>query len=733
MELLTRWAQAAEQFWYPIPGRADLGCYGTGYNAWGVQTNQKYLSALAVLAAERNPPPGLGRQWALDRALAALRFSLASHVSGSLTCTDGTQWGNTWISALGVERMMHGVDAIEAHLTDADRNDLRRVLTSEADWLLTSHRKGSHQGVFGDVWNSSGKNVPESNLWNGCLLWRAAVACPEHPRAADWREQAHRFLLNSVSVPADASDETVLAGKAVKDRFAGANFFPHYALDHHGYLNVGYMVICVSNAAMLHFGLKTKGLPRPDTLDHHEANLWNVLRRMLFSDGRLARIGGDTRVRYAYCQEYLLPSLFYAADRLGDAHAMDLAGKLLELFDRESGFNGDGTFFGRRLADLREQSPYYYTRLESDRACVLSQAIAFAPLTEALPRPREDFESSVAGYWVEPEHGAVMHRSRTRLASFAWRAQGLTQGLCLPPGESSLAEWRQNLCGQVTFLGDQTDLGAACPPERRLVRHDIQTFPGGFLTAGAVVEGDKLTLPEGWQGSDSAMHQIVFAALPDDRTVLGLQHCRAGNRRAYLAEVKGLRLNVPNDLYNDFRRTLTTTNGRTVLESPAPTNEVMDLDSRWVSVDGRLGAVTLYGAASLHVSRSRQRRGGKYRSLHVEEICAPCRVGTHEAAAGEVILDCAWAVLSGADAQTTAEFAERNSTAAIPNLPADVRGLRVCVSDGRWYVLLANFGERPASVPAGSLTPAGPLMDMRGKPVTGPVTIPPGQAVFFER
>jgi len=202
----------------------------------------------------------------------------------------------------------------------------------------------------------------------------------------------------------------------------------------------------------------------------------------------------------------------------------------------------------------------------------------------------------------------------------------------------------------------------ACPPERRLVRHDVQTFSGGFLTAGAVVEGDKLTLPEGWQGNHSAVHQIVFAALPDDRTVLGLQHCRVGNRRAYLAEVKGMRLNVPNDLYNDFRRTLATANGRTVLGSPAPADEVRNLDSRWVSVEGRLGVVVLHGDSSLHVSRSRQRRGGKYHSLHVEEICAPCRVGTHEAAAGEVILDCAWAVLSGADAAATAEFADRDDS-----------------------------------------------------------------------
>jgi len=38
-----------------------------------------------------------------------------------------------------------------------------------------------------------------------------------------------------------------------------------------------------------------------------------------------------------------------------------------------------------------------------------------------------------------------MHRSANRLASFAWRAHGLAQGLCVPPRDSSMAEWSLNL------------------------------------------------------------------------------------------------------------------------------------------------------------------------------------------------------------------------------------------------------------------------------------------------
>ena len=136
LKLLKGWAEASEKYWYPIPGRDGLGCYGTGYNSWGVQTNQKYIGAMATLGTN-------GHQRALERALAALRFSLAIHVSGDLPCMDNTRWGHTWISSLGIERMMHGVYLLMPHMTDADKAALRRVLTSEAHWLAHDYARGS--------------------------------------------------------------------------------------------------------------------------------------------------------------------------------------------------------------------------------------------------------------------------------------------------------------------------------------------------------------------------------------------------------------------------------------------------------------------------------------------------------------------------------------------------------------------------------------------------------------
>jgi len=702
--LLRRWQRAAEVYWYPLPDAPELGCYGTGYNSWGVQTNQKYVAAMAVLAELGGSLGGVPEDvcaQARARALAALRFSLRSHVSGDMTCTDGTQWGHTWISSLGLERMMHGVHLLEPHLTDTDREMLRRVLTSEADWIHDSHARGNQRGIVANPWNSSGQNAPESNLWNGAMLWRAAMMYPDHPHARDWRERAHAYLINSISVADDATSDTVIAGRPVREWHVGPNFFPHYALDHHGYMNVGYMVICLSNAAILHFDMRAQGLFVPESLYHHNADLWQVVRRMVFADGRLARIGGDSRVRYAYCQEYLLPTLPYAADHLGEPYAALLLRGQLRSIAEEAAYSGDGSFYGRRLSHLRETSPYYYTRLESDRACALGMAVRYwlqasesqTAERQAPPEARDDFERSVAGGWAETEYGAVLHRCATRLASFAWRAHGLGQGMCQSPDDGDLAEWATNLGGEIRFQGDDGVIAGGQTAHRQLVAQRIHPFDGGFVTFGEILEGVNTDIPEGTRLPACAAQQIVVAALPDAHTVIGLQYCRTLALRTYVEVIKGLHLNVPNDLFNGFSRQLICASGTVALSSPPATADVLRLGSRWANVDGRLGIVGLYGADQLVVDRAPQRRGGKFHSLYVDELCFRHHTGNLAVPPDSLLLDVGWAVLASAAPDETERFARTARLLPARYLTASTRGVHVAGLDGRGYAVLANFGR----------------------------------------
>ncbi len=693
--LLENWAEAVEPYWNPQPGRPYLGCYGPGYAHWGVQSNWNYAAALALLSAQA----GVKRAdtWRA-RAMAAYRYAMATHLSGSLPAADGRPWGHSWISMLGVERALFGLTALQDGLTDADQAALRRLLASEATWAVTEGHRGGEQGVIAGLWNSSGRNAPESNVWTGSLLWRTAALCPEDPNAPLWRERAHAYFINGISIPADAQDETLLAGKTVRARHVGANYFPNYALDHHGYLNVGYMAICLSNAAILHFDARRQGFAPPETLFFHQADLWQVLRRFIFADGRLLRLGGDSRVRYAYCQEYLLPALLLAADHFQDGHALELASRQLELMEQEAA----GTFYRQRLGELAQRNLHYYTRLESDRACVLGMLLAYLPLVNPPAAAVEPFNRSTAGLWDEPEHGALLARSERRVASFSWRAHGLSQGLCLPVDGSDLAEWSLNLAPWVRFLEDDGTMNGS---HRRLLRSTQHTFPGGFATCGAVMEGVEIRVDEGARTTDQAVSDIAFVALPDDQTCVGFQRVTAApDRVGYLWELKGLHLNLPNDRFNGFQRQIYTAKGQNTLPSPAAQDEMLPLGSTWANLDDRLGVVLLGGAPELCVSRSATRRGGKYRSLYVEEICSHAFHGQLRVPPGAELLDISFAVLAGASALQTAAF---QGGELVFNLP-DVRGVWVLGADGARYTVLANFGSAPAE------------MQVDGKPVTAP-------------
>jgi hypothetical protein len=696
--LLAQWAGAVERYWHGVIGDPSMGCYGPGYIHWGVQSNWNYAAAMATLAGF----PGLAgvvtapeaSHWR-ERALSALRFVLATHVTGDRRGNDGHQWGHSWISMLGIERGMHGAALLADDLTEADRAAARRVVVSEASWLLHHAHRGDTSGIVAGRWNESGCNVPESNIWSGALLWRAAQLYPRAEGAAAWMERAHTYFINGVSVPADAEDQTVLVGKPVAERYVGANYFPNYALDHHGYLNVGYMVICVSNAAMPYSDMRRAGLAVPETLMHHQTDLWQVLRRMIFGNGRLARIGGDSRVRYSYCQEYLLPALLFAADALGDPHALDLAEGQLSLIEHEMEGSDDGTFYGRRMGHLRESNPHYFTRLESDRAVALSMLVNYLPLVAEREAPHAEFEHAAAGGWVEPEHGAVLHRSPARFASFAWRARGLTQGLCLPPNDVTaihMTEWARNLAPVVRFLGDAGDDDGK---HRRLIRHHIESYAGGFATCGIVMEGVDIVVDEGAHCTDQATTHLAFVALPDGQTCVGLQLVIAAqDRLGYLIELKGLHLNVANDCFNDFQRSFVGDCGEVIVTSPPDHDETLTTASTWLAVEGAVGVVLVYGSDGLVIDRAAVRRGGRYRSLYVEELCSSVAHGLRLTEPGEVLIDIGFVLLSGGAAREAA-LVQGGQLALAGDL---VRGIWVVGRDGVRYEVVADFAEGKAAV-----------------------------------
>ncbi len=634
---LSSWLVAAEDHvtWL----EDDVAWYGSGYGGWGVQTAQKYMAA-ATAVSSHHPDPAV-RSWARARALATLRHTLRTHRAGTHDAPDGRRWPSTWISALGLERAGFAIDELRDELDQEDRELLRVVLLAEADWLLLEHERGGVPGLRAGRWGDSEHNWPESNLWNGCHLWRTAARYPQAPRADAYRERAVQFLLNGVSVPADATDTSLVDGQRVAEVHVGANFFDSYALDHQGYLNIGYMVMCTSNAAIAHLDWTRAGHRVPAALHHHQAELWQRVRACLGPDGRLVRIGGDSRVRYAYCQEYLLPALLYAERHLGDTGAAALADAFLSTVGKELAENDGRSFYGRRLSRLATQQPYYWTRLETDRAATLafwlhhtsedpqpSTPTDVATAGDRNPSPALD-PTGAAG-WSDLEHGFALVRGPRRFASFSWRARSLTQVLALPTDRPDLAEWAMNLSPVLRFEGDGAADSATESPRtaRRLIGYWMATSPGGFASVARVEEGVGLRMAEGWDGDrPAATSTIAVVALPDDATVVGLHLSVAGDWYPPATSVHGLNLLVPDDVYNGHHRTLDrrATGAGTLLRI----DDVLDV----VSIDG-----------DLEVRSHPVGSDPALRSIGIMQVVSGARRGAFFARPRDVLVDCAWLV-----------------------------------------------------------------------------------------
>ncbi|HUU58524.1 MAG TPA: hypothetical protein VMZ50_03185, partial [Phycisphaerae bacterium] len=260
---------------------------------------------------------------------------------------------------------------------------------------------------------------------------------------------------------------------------------------------------------------------------------------------------------------------------------------------------------------------------------------------------------------------------------------------------------RENLAGHVAGEGETN--------VQQVVGHHEQRFEGGFLTWGATAVHSRGMIAEGMPDEQVAVQRIVFAALPDETTVLGMQFARTARRRVYLRAVKGLHLHVPNDLFNGGRRIYHTARGPIDLAGAGSEEERLDLGGAWVNIDDCLSVVGVYGMDSLWVHRPGRRQiglrghdatdpNGPGGMLYCDEICSPLWVGMASVDPGTVLFDVGFVLQASTDHHAAACVRDarcrRMETASAPA----VRAMAADGTDGKTYLLLANFGEDRAAV-----------------------------------
>jgi hypothetical protein len=686
VKILEKWIKPASKYFYTPENNSEIMCYGTGESHhWAVQTNMNSFAALAVLSMSPELDEksiGMSRKKLQGIALKMLRYSLKTHHTGNCLCSNNKKWGHSWISVLALERMMHGFEAIQDILTDEDKLAMREILESESDNLLDNYKITA--GI------DHALNKPESNIWNGSMLLRTAMYYPDTLRRNEYLEKATSFFVNGISIPSDKDLDKIFNGKSVKEWHIGPNFTKNYSLNHHDYMNIGYMVICMSNIAMLHFSLKKQGIKVPDEVYFHAEELWNAIKQFIFSDGRLLRIGGDNRARYCYCQDYAVPMWLFVLDQYKDTDALQFESGWLKQVMKEVSFNSDNSFLSTRLDEIKQYSPYYYTRLEGDRAVTMSYGAYWRHLFKDIPE-KVNLSAEPEISWQDEFHGASMVRNSERIASWVWAAGQRPTGLFIPPDKSNMAEWQHNLSGEMTTSGN---------PFPTIISNEHEMFAGGFVNSGCVDWTESRPLGEGEMEDIFARHGIAFAALPDNKTAICLQYAKT-TRRICLQNIKGLGMKMPNDLFNDLKRNYFSAEKDIELSSCPGKEEVIKLNSSWLNIDNCLSVFKIYGDDHFTIYRPAERQIKiKYlslTSLYADEICTEFKNSSIIEPPEKVIIDTGAILFSGINSSETRMLSNQKFFESI-EVGSGIRTVKVTGADNVKYLFIANFTTESKSV-----------------------------------
>ena len=696
---ITAWLAFGRRDFHRVDEKPELSRYGPpDGGALTIEVTALYAFVHALVATDRDfdlSTSPLSRDECLDRALAAFRYNLATHVNSGPELAGEVRWGGTGMSPKMADQMALAAEVLGEQLPDADAERFAEVLCYEADANLPLRHGLTHvdHGYYrkGPPLSTGrfGSSFPESNAWRGCLLARALLAQPDAPHAERWREAMLLHFANSLTVPQDAQDDTVVDGKPMREWFLGANLHPHFALEHHGFFHPGYVNRAFLSLMSAYYAFRDSGQEPPEIITRHLPELWEVQRRLLLWDGRLAYPAGKDYPRYCWGMVYQLPPLVFFQNEWGERIARWAEVRLARLLMREQAGNEEGAFCSGRLQAWRrhieDASPLappppptsVYYRVQIDPAFYLGLAYLWHRRGASVAAAsREEVAVTLEEPFSEADCGLAMQRAPRRFASWSWNAhRSVAQGLVIPEGGDHLAEWEGNLVGRFYVQG--------ASDERRVVSRQQHTFSDGFATLGTLSDC-----------GGAIAHRVAFVALPDGRTTLHLSHATAQRSVAVLVQ-EGLRLNLANDLFNDNRRRLCYEGGSQALTGVGGEIGQQPLPSLWLNVDDLLGVVALDGDESFALHFSGDRNAYGY-SLCYETVIHPYVIQRRRHGPGEILQHAAVALLTNVTPEQTQAWPTEHLG---PGQADDCsRALTLRGMDDLWYLVAANFSDQRVEV-----------------------------------
>ena len=562
MTMLGRFMQYAKSI-YTDAGKNRLGdncgffkARNAGQsNEDGVRTNADMAMVTAFLwkYGQENDialPSGISYDDLQRMASRALNYALSTHRSNQLmTCTDKKYWGTQdmhyqWESSLWSLSV-----TLAAHFlgkTDGREGEqLRKLLAAEADYGLTRKIPAEYMG----------DTQAEENGWEANVLACATALMPQHEHAKNWHETMLRFAFNCYTVAADATNQTVVAGRKACEWYAGQNLYDDFTLQNHNYFHTSYQNVVIQELAesllALHL-LKGEKTTESDAFTWHWQEVWDqVLAPLALCDGELAMPNGNDWSMFLYDQ---LPAYAAMATILRNADALMLENMALKYTEARQQTTPDGAWMLNSDIGPRRMG------VTAHRVMMTYLMHDLYPVGDMAPTVWADFQRrQAATKWLKSQN-IVRSMSKDRFVCFSW-SEGLKNANCL-------------------IVPNLPDKNKIIVPYKRGVGGNIIGHPAGFRLDGKpVIEVKKDT----WKASGqlrkgpSVMH---FTITDCGKNKVQLDYEGADSTIGMVA--------VSTDPLTRIERTLYYEGGSVTTDGQQTTR----FSSSWVNIDNQIGIIS---------------------------------------------------------------------------------------------------------------------------------------------
>ncbi len=575
--MLLDYRRYAETLWQQPAALNDaeaMGFWGSGRGEGGNEgaravTNTALVYALLFREGDRNFPIA-------QRVAPALRYTAATHVSGTLKGTDGKQWGNSWQSAMWAGNLGVAAWLVRDQLDQGTLMAVRRVVAAEANRFIDKKPPTM----------APGDTKAEEIAWDLTASSSALLLMPDHANAAAWHQTVLRYGFNALAVEADKSSTQVADGKPLREWISTVQQNPDFTLENHGFFHPVYAMIAPATMAQAAVAYRLGGRPVPQALQHNVLKGWDMLRYVALPDGEwLYPQGLDWDLHdYEHLHYWTMLGTLYR-----DPLATLLEKRIAGYARRRQIVNGDGRFVGpsSNLGFAREA-------VQAERVAfsfLMHQvfgALATAAVTDAV-----QWQRAVGG--MQPARafngaGFVVHRTSRGVLSFSW--ENHLMGLAAPQSQTHLdapyvtTPLVTSLAGRFTLEGQD----ARDARRFQVQRHAVQTDKDGFAAA---IETNI---------NNGLLRQHIAVASVQPGILVYIDRVVA-QQDVTVSEEQGLPLGIQNDENSGNRRYLHTQSGtQTIIGGQA---QQIGIQGNWANVDGRLGVIALntsllYNAAGKH-------------------------------------------------------------------------------------------------------------------------------------